>query len=55
MREFTKGFLEAIQMSEVIAKAKEIKLAQKGRFDAQQSDSKRYLDVLVRDPKKVIF
>jgi hypothetical protein len=50
-----KGLLEAMQMSEVILKIKELKMTRKMQQESLQSETKRLLDVLVRDPKKMIF
>jgi hypothetical protein len=55
VREFTKGLLEAMQMSDVILKIKELKLSRKMQQSSLQSETKRLLDALVRDPKKMIF
>lgn len=41
-------------MGEVILKIKELKLSRK-KEESMQSETKRLLDVLVRDPKKMIF
>lgn len=50
-----KGLLEAMQMGDVILKIKELKLNRKMQEESLQSETKRLLDVLVRDPKKMIF
>jgi hypothetical protein len=55
VREFMKGLLEAMQMGEVILRIKELKLTRKMQQESLQSETKRLLDVLVRDPKKMIF